>query len=333
MISIAAAWLASLAMAQSDAPAPTSVSADVVVAVTQQDEAADAIVDAATALGGWFQARTRSAVSLRVPVADVDSLVAVVAEQGKVIGRGVVREDLGQRIADLQGRLDAREAVLERYYTVLKTASSDSIVAVERQIVRAIEEIESLEGQLRVLDDRAKMGRVEVSFRFRDRAAPVRDGSSSFAWMNSLNLEEVIEGHQRSRPNWKTSRVSATEPDGFSAWRKKGRYRAASPDGVLIRLRSVRHKPKMNLAFWKEGTRLRMMRAGYLVQAEQDLEVDGVDGFLIELAAPLGTEDWSYLVAVFPRGSKLVLFEAAGEVATLAARRDAVIRAIEDLSF
>ena len=329
---IVLSWWCALAWGQPE-PQPTSVSANLVVAVSQQEDAADALVEAAQELGGWFQARTRSAVSLRVPVAEVDALVEAASEQGKVIERGVVREDLGRRIADLKGRLAAREDVLERYYGVLRTANSDSIVSVERQIVRAIEQIESLKGQLRLLEDQRTYGRVEVSFRFRDRAAPVRDGSSSFAWLNTLNVEEVIEGHQRSRPDWRTRGVRVTTPDGFSAWRKAGRYRAVSPDGALLRVRSVRNKPKATLSFWKDALRERMQRAGYVVHAESDVEVDGVSGSMIELAAPLGTEDWSYVVTVFPRGGKLVLFEAAGEVATLDEHRDAIRATLDSLSF
>lgn len=334
MIGTLFALTVALTWAQSSEPVqPTRVQASLVVAVSQPDEATRAMVDAAVERGGWFQALTTGAVSLRVPVAQVDGLVEIAGQQGKVIERGIVREDLGQSIADAEGRLDARQEVLERYYAVLNTASSDSIVAVERQIVQAIEQIESLEGRLRVLRDQATFGRVEVSFRFRDRAAPVRDGSSSFAWLNTLNLEDVIDGLQVDRPPWKTRRVSVSAPEGFSAWRRKGRFRAVSPDGVLVRARAARHKPRANLAFWREAVRERMVRAGYAVQAEQDLEVDGVGGALIELAAPLGTEDWSYLVAVFPRGGKVVLFEAAGEVSALDARRDDIMGALNSLSF
>lgn len=330
-------WIAvlvgSLASANPTDAQATRVDANLVIAVSQKEDAADALVDAAEELGGWFQARTTTALALRVPVEKVDDLVAAAAAQGKVIDRDVVRQDLGQTIADTEGRLAAREEVLERYYQVLRTANAKSIVSVERQVVQAIEQIEALKGKLRLLRDQAAYGRVNVSFQFRNRAAPVRDGSSSFAWINSLNVEDVIEGLQTDRPDWRTRRVTPAVPDGFSRWRRKGSYRAASPDGVLVRVRSAKHKPRADLAFWQEAVRERMVRAGYKVQAEDELEVDGVAGSLIEVAAPRGTEDWSYVIAVFPRGRKIVLFEAAGEVSTLEGRRDAITRALKDLSF
>ena len=330
------AWLLALcALAQDDvqpAPAATRVTASVVVAVTQREQAADVLVDAAEELGGWFQSRTPTALSLRVPVENVDTLIEVAAEQGKVVDRGLTREDVGRQIAEVRGRLEAREEVLERYYEVLEQAGAKSIVAVERQIVDAITQIEALKGQLRLLEDQAAYGRVEVAFQFRDRAAPARDGTSSFRWLNTLNVQDVVWGMQSGRPDWRSRGVYVPQPpDGFSAWRRMGRYRAASPDAVLFRVRSVRHEPRAELSFWKEAVRERMVAAGYTVQAESDIAAGEAQGGLLELAAPLGTEDWTYLIAFFPDGRRLIVAEAAGEISELDARRDAVVEAIRQL--
>lgn len=310
----------------------TRVTASLVVAVAQRDEAADAVVAKAKELGGWFQSRTPDAVALRVPVDRTDALVAFAETQGKVVDRGLAREDVSRDLADARGRLAAREGVLEQYYAVLKTAGPKSVVAVERQIVAAIAEIERLKGRIRLLEDQATYARVDVSFQFRDRAAPARDGSSSFRWLNTLNVQDLIWGFQQARPDWKTTAAVPEPPEGFSAWRKASRYRAASPDGVLFRVRSVRHKPKADLAFWKEAVRERMVAAGYKLVAESDVEAGGVAGGLVELAAPIGTEDWTYVVAFFPAGGKLVVAEAAGEIGQFDARRAAVTDALRAIS-
>ncbi|MEO0600627.1 MAG: hypothetical protein AAF211_04270, partial [Myxococcota bacterium] len=206
---------------------------------------------------------------------------------------------------------------------------SKSIVTVERQIVKAIDEIEQLEGRLRLLRDQAAYGRVAVGFQFRDRSAPARDGQSSWAWINTLNVQDVIRGHRIAKPNWRSRGAGLdAPPDGFSAWKKEGRYRAASPDNVVFRIRGVKHKPKADLAFWREAVRTRMVDAGYRVVDEGTIEVSSSEGAMIELAAPLGNQDWSYLLAMVPRGRRLVVVEAAGEVAHFAERRDAIVEAI-----
>jgi hypothetical protein len=56
-----------------------------------------------------------------------------------------------------------------------------------------VAEIETLKGQLRHLQDRIALARVEVRFEYRDRSAPVPDGSSSFAWLNTMNLIDLLE--------------------------------------------------------------------------------------------------------------------------------------------
>lgn len=304
----------------------TAVTAHLVLKVGQPIEAADALVAETTKLGGWFQARTQDHVELRVPVARFEQLIDAAEALGKVADRGAAREDLTRPLAEARQRLKSRQELLEKYYEVLKTADDKSIVRVETQVVQAIEVIEALQGQIRVLEDRADHARVSVSFTFRDRQAPRRDGSSSFAWLNTLNVVDVAYGMQQRTPAWKTKTVVST-PDGFSAWRKPSRYRAASPNGVLYRVRSEKHKPQADVDFWREAVRERMSAAGYKVVAETERPTGG----RIELASPLGTEDWTYIVQFTVDGKKLHVAEAAGEVSRLDGHRSSLEKALDTL--
>lgn len=319
MIALMFAWLA---------VAQETVAIDLVVQVTQPTDAGDALVAKAQEVGGWFQSRTQTEVALRVPSARAEGVLAYATTLGKVADRSVQRGDLTRDLAELTGRVQAREEVLERYYAVLDAAGPQSIVAVERQIVSAIEQIESLKGQIRVLEDQVRWARVNVSFRYRDRAAPRRDGASSFAWLNTLNVQDLLDGMRAWQPDWTTRGVGAVTPEGFSAWRKPSRFRAASPDGVLYRVRTVKHEPRADLAFWTEAVRERMVAAGYTRLAEGALEANGAEGGLIELAAPVGDEDWTYLIGFFPAGKRMILAEAAGEARALDAHRDAILKAM-----
>lgn len=310
----------------------TLVTASLVVAVSQQEAAADAVVGEAVKLGGWFQSRTAQGLSLRVPVAAAETLVNFAEQQGKVLDKSLARTDASAELADLRGRLEARQKLLSEYYKVLETADSDAIVGVEYQIVDQIQQIEGLQGRIRMLEDQAAHARVDVAFQFRDRAAPARDGSSSFQWLNTLNVQDVISSLQTKYPDHRTRGVRVPEPpEGFSAWKKKGRYRAASADDVLFRVRTVKHKPKGELPFWKEAVRVRMVAAGYKLVEEKDLGIAGADGATIELVAPVGTEDWTYLVGFFPAGRKIVVVEAAGEVTSFEARREKILAAIQGI--
>jgi hypothetical protein len=301
--------------------AETRVMASLVIAVDQREEAADAAVAEAERLGGWFQSRTLAYVSLRIPVDASEALVDVVSSQGKVLDRSLSREDVSQQLADLRARLKAREEVLDRYDAVLATASVKAILSVEQQILQAIQHVERLKGQIRVLEQQANFAAVDVSFQFRDRQAPANDGTSSFAWLNTLDVQRVIAALQEHEPSWTTKITVPPPPPGFSAWRKKSHYRATSPEGVLVTVRTVKHEPEAELAFWTEAAKERMAAAGYKVMAVEDLSASGVPGTLLDLAAPVGTQDWSYLVAFFPAGKRIAIVEVAGEVSEVVKQR------------
>lgn len=125
----------------------------------------------------------------------------------------------------------------------------------------------------------------------------------------------------------------ARAPRGFAALAGKSPFRALTPEGVIYRVRQADNEPKAGLAFWRQATKRRMQEAGYVYVGEQSVKAAGVPGYLLELAAPFGEKDFSYLVAVFVRDDDLTLVEVTGEVAHVRARRDAVLRAIESLSW
>jgi hypothetical protein len=122
-------------------------------------------------------------------------------------------------------------------------------------------------------------------------------------------------------------------PEGFAPYTKAREIKAASPEGVTYRVRSEDNKPFAQLPFWKEALKKRMLDAGYIFLNEAPIKTDGEKGYLLELTAPYGAQDYTYLVAVFVREKKIVIAEAAGEVGDLSARRDAIVEAIQNLKF
>lgn len=123
----------------------------------------------------------------------------------------------------------------------------------------------------------------------------------------------------------------AAPPKGFAVYEDGDDYRAVSTDGVVFRVRSVDNDPKAGLTFWSEALARRMSEAGYIKVSEQPVKARGVDGQLLELAAPLGNRDYTFAVAVFVAGDDVVLVETAGEVAHFAAKREDIIAAIGNL--
>jgi len=126
---------------------------------------------------------------------------------------------------------------------------------------------------------------------------------------------------------------TAQAPNGFATYDKGGAFRAVSPDGVIYRVRDEKNKPQAELAFWKEALKKRMLDAGYRFVAESDVKAGDASGYLLELNAPQGSQDYTYLTALFVEGDRLVIVESAGEVTRFKARRDVVMEAIGKITF
>jgi len=122
-------------------------------------------------------------------------------------------------------------------------------------------------------------------------------------------------------------------PIGFAPYEGHSSFRAVSPDGVMYRVRSEKNEPKADLPFWKEALKKRMLEAGYRFVSEAEVKAGADPGYLLELNAPYGTQDYSYLIALFERNDRLVIVESAGEVVRFKARREAVLAAIQGIRF
>ena len=335
---ILALWLVASGFAQdSDEAAVTErvavsaaqVDASFVLEVTDKEHARIAMITAASESGGYFSEASDEQVVLRVPPGSVDGLFAKGAELGTVIDRSFQSSDLRSGMADVRARLAVREGMLDRYYEVLAQAEADALIAVERQIVVLVQDMERLTGQLRFMEHQAEYARVVVWFSFTDRGAPTWDGDSSFPWLNSVDLTELVHSSHYGWTSGSRGRVlTVAPPDGFAVYRTKRELRAVSPDSVIFRMRSVKHKPTAELVFWKEALRLRMEAAGYHVLADEEVAVGPHGGAQLLLAAPIGTVDYGFLVTVVPLDHKIVVFEAAGEVSKLEQHRPVIDAAI-----
>jgi hypothetical protein len=127
---------------------------------------------------------------------------------------------------------------------------------------------------------------------------------------------------------WLWPDFRATAPQGFADYDDWFGFRAVSPEGVVYRVRAEDNDPKAELSFWREALKKRMLDAGYTFISDGDIKANGRAGYLLELAAPQGPMDYSYLVALFVDGDKLVVAEVAGEVTKVRGRRQELVSAI-----
>ena len=123
-------------------------------------------------------------------------------------------------------------------------------------------------------------------------------------------------------------------PEHFSAYDKQQNItKAISADGVVYRVRTLPLK-EGDVAFWKAALKTRMVEdAGYHFVSEQDLIVDGLSGYLIELQAPMGPDDFSYLIAIFKQKQEIIIIESAAEILAFEQHKQSILAAIKEIRF
>jgi len=171
----------------------SAIEVKVVVKVSDRARAAEALVQSAARLDGYFTQKTGDGIVLRIPVSGLKPLLAEADQLGQVIDRQLSREDLGDELLRKNAVLKAKTEAQHQYLALLDQSDTEGALSVEKELILLVAEIETLKGQLRHLQDRIALARVEVRFEYRDRSVPVPDGSSSFAWLNTMNLIDLLE--------------------------------------------------------------------------------------------------------------------------------------------
>lgn len=149
--------------------------AQVELQVDSYDPARDALVSETRALGGYVDSEssdrhTRDNESwktgtlvLRVPAENDDQLLAAVADQGTIQHRETKTRDVTERVVDLRARLRNLEVQRDRLRDLYESANeTEDVLAVGQRLSQVQGEIERVEGQLQVLENRVAYSTIRV---------------------------------------------------------------------------------------------------------------------------------------------------------------------------
>jgi hypothetical protein len=192
-VAVAVVAVSLAASAAAEEQPRTAISSTVVVKVSDRNKAADLLVAEADKINGYFSSRADDYVTFKIPVAQAKAFLAKVEPLGKVINREMQAQDIGARLEELKTRLKSRQQVFDRYFSVLSGAGPGAVVEVEAEMTQLVTEIEGLQGQIRLIEHQLQYAEITVRFEFRDRRPPERSGSSSFAWLNTMNLVDLMQ--------------------------------------------------------------------------------------------------------------------------------------------
>ena len=114
-------------------------------------------------------------VTLRVPAARFNDALASLREMGRVRMENTNAEDVTRAYNDLEIRLAVKRDLVTRLRALLnnRTARVTDLVAIERELGRAITELEQMEGERRYMDAQVAMATIHTSFFSAPIAGPV----------------------------------------------------------------------------------------------------------------------------------------------------------------
>lgn len=123
----------------------------------------------------------RTRVVLRIPVDDFDEAMDELEKVAHLSSSDQDADVVTAEYADLQARVRAQEASLRRVELLFSRAESiRDIVAIESQLTARQADLDSLKGQLRVLDDRTALSTITVHVTRTHGAAPVEEDEAGF---------------------------------------------------------------------------------------------------------------------------------------------------------
>jgi hypothetical protein len=288
-------------------------SVGVTMLVADADQAADRLEAWTEAQGGYALLKSRERVSLRLPHPALPRLRGFLEELSEdILDFAPQAVDLREQLARTQSSLASRKEILGRNLALLDQADTAGTLAIEREMLGLIQEVESLQAALaRLTVDRA-YARVEVALRYLQATLP-KDIPSSFPWINQVSFYPFIEG--RPGAGSAAPRIALKPPAGYAqaGAARDGSLRALSPEGLPFRVRSFQNAPAKDLEFWSEALKSHLGKEGYRSNGEgRAFEAGNLRGSALEWVVPYGQESYVYLTALLVAGDRILLIEAGG---------------------
>ncbi len=145
--------------------------------------------------GGYLKERSDGTVVCKVPVARFFPLLDRVRSMGVILSEALEAKDVTREMQDLEIRLDNARRSRTRLLDLLERATEvEAILKIEAELRRLTEEIERMEGALRLLTHQVDFSTLTVDFSSNAPAVRTRRGPSRFVWVRSVGAERVLEG-------------------------------------------------------------------------------------------------------------------------------------------
>jgi len=162
------------------------------VLVADPDRSADELEGWAENNGGYALLTSSDRVVLRLPFAQMPQLRSQLGELSDyVLDLSPQSQDLREAILETVAKINSRQEVLRHTLSLLDQADVEGTLAIEKEVLTLIEEIEELTATLQTLNLNRTFSRAEISLRYMEQTLP-DNIPSSFDWINGVDFYSFI---------------------------------------------------------------------------------------------------------------------------------------------
>ncbi len=179
-----------------EAPHETSMliyTASVTMAVYQVDQGLGAVEKIARDNGGFLALKRDREITIRIPRARFDITLAAIDKIGDVLHRDIQAQDVTDEFVDAEIRIKNARAMQVRLKVLLDKANVKEALEIEKEMRRVTEELELLEGKLKLLKDKIAYSTITVTFQARGSAIQTTRIKLPFPWLTQLGLPSLLQ--------------------------------------------------------------------------------------------------------------------------------------------
>jgi hypothetical protein len=162
------------------------------VLVADPDKTADTLELWAEQNGGYALLTSSDQVVLRLPFEQIPQLRNKLEELSDyILDLSPQSRDLREAILETVAKINSRQEVLRQTLSLLDQADVKGTLAIEKEVLTLIEEIEQLTATLQTLNLNRTFSRAEISLRYLEQTVP-ENIPSSFEWINGVDFYSFI---------------------------------------------------------------------------------------------------------------------------------------------
>jgi hypothetical protein len=179
-----------------EAPHETSMliyTARVTMAVYQVEQGLVAVEKIARDNGGYLALKRDKEIVIRVPRNRFEPALAQIDKIGDVLHRDVQAQDVTDEFVDTEIRIKNGRAMQARLKILLDKANVKEALEIEKEMRRVTEELELLEGKLKLLKDKIAYSTITVAFEPRGSTIQATRIKLPFPWLQQLGLPTLLQ--------------------------------------------------------------------------------------------------------------------------------------------